>query len=92
MLMTFISMILINSRERVHALVWIIVASLGFYGAKGGVFTLLGGGEQRVWGPANSFIADNNALALALIMTLPLMRYLQLQSKSPYIRWGDGWP
>jgi probable O-glycosylation ligase (exosortase A-associated) len=61
---------------------------LGFYGAKGGLFTALGGATQHVWGPPGSFIADNNALAMALIMVLPLMRYLQLQTDSKLIRSG----
>jgi probable O-glycosylation ligase (exosortase A-associated) len=39
-------------------------------------------------GPAGSFITDNNALALALAMTIPLMRYLQLQSTKKWIRRG----
>jgi probable O-glycosylation ligase (exosortase A-associated) len=37
------------------------------------------GGVHRVQGPAGSFIEGNNEIALALVMTLPLMRYLQLQ-------------
>ncbi|WP_193369766.1 putative O-glycosylation ligase, exosortase A system-associated [Pelagibius marinus] len=88
LLMTFATMALMRNRERLHALIWIIVLSLGFYGAKGGLFTALGGGASRVWGPPGSFIADNNALAMALIMCLPLVRYLQLQTESKLIRMG----
>ena len=33
-----------------------------------------------MWGPEGSFIEDNNSLALATIMTVPLIRYLQLQT------------
>ncbi len=57
------------------------VASLGFYGVKGGIFTIATGGAYRVWGPPESFIEGNNELALALIMTIPLMRFLQLQAR-----------
>jgi probable O-glycosylation ligase (exosortase A-associated) len=38
----------------------------------------------------DSFIADNNAIAVALIMVIPLMRYLQLTSPYRYVRWGLG--
>ena len=86
MLMVFITLLVINTRERINALVWVIVVSLGFYGVKGGIFSLLTGGNYRIWGPENSFIEDNNSLALALVMTLPLMRYLQLSAKNKYIR------
>lgn len=88
MLMTWVTIALINSRERLHALIWVAVLSLGFYGAKGGVFTILTGGEARVWGPPQSFIESNNQLALALIMTVPLMLYLRSQTENAWIRFG----
>jgi probable O-glycosylation ligase (exosortase A-associated) len=88
LVMVFVTLILVNSRERMHWLAWMIVVSLGFYGVKGGVFTILQGGVNHVLGPAKSFIADNNALALALCMTLPFMRYLQLHSSLRFVRLG----
>jgi probable O-glycosylation ligase (exosortase A-associated) len=41
-----------------------------------------------VFGPSGSFIEDNNSLALALVMTIPLLRYLQLQATNRWVRWG----
>jgi probable O-glycosylation ligase (exosortase A-associated) len=81
---------MVNTRERMHGLVWMIVVSLGFYGLKGGVFTLTHGGNNHVLGPPGTFISDNNALALALCMTLPLMRYLQIHSSRKIVRTGLG--
>jgi len=43
------------------------------------VFTISTGGSYRVWGPPGTFIEENNAFAVAVIMTIPLMRFLQLQ-------------
>lgn len=86
LVMVFVTLALVNNRERMHWLVWTIVASLGFYGLKGGLFTILSGGGSHVFGPAASFIADNNDLAQAFCMTLPLMRYLQLQTSRKQIR------
>ena len=77
-LITFVTLILMRSRDRINWLIIVIVMSLGFYGVKGGIFTLLTGANYKVYGPPNSFIEDNNAMALALIMAIPLMRYLQL--------------
>lgn len=88
LLMTFVAMALMASRERLHAMVWVIVASLAFYGIKGGIFTIMRSGQFHVWGPPGTFIADNNALAMALVMVLPLVRYLQLQTNSVAIRVG----
>ena len=86
----YVTLILVNNRERMHWLVWIIVVSLGYFGFKGGMFTIMHGGLNTVQGPPASFIADNNALALALCMTIPLMRYLQLHSTRKFVRVGLG--
>ena len=44
----FVTAALLTNRVRVHALVWIMVISVGFYGVKGGIFTLLTGGNYRI--------------------------------------------
>ena len=79
---------LMRSKERLNALIWVIVASIGFFGVKGGLFTLLTGGGYRVWGAPDSFISDNNDLGLAMLTVIPLMRYLQMVSTSLAVRWG----
>ena len=60
----FITAALVTNRVRAHALMWIMVISVSFYGIKGGVFTLLTGGQYLVWGPDLTAISDNNHLAL----------------------------
>ena len=88
MLMIYITLMLINNRQKLDWLVWVIVLSLGLYGVKGGIFTIITGGAHRVQGPLGSFISGNNEMALALIMIIPLMRYLQLQAESFWMRRG----
>lgn len=88
--MVFVTLMLVNNRERLHWLIWVIVVSLGFYGLKGGIFTLTHGGASHALGPPGSFIADNNAFAMAMCMTLPLMRYLQLHTANKLVRIGLG--
>lgn len=78
-LMTFVALMLLDHKQKIIAFAWVTIMSLAILGAKGGLFTLLTGGSYRVWGPAGSFIADNNHFALALIMTIPLLHFLQLQ-------------
>jgi len=75
-LITFITMMLMTDLEKIRKLVWIIILSIGYYSVKGGVFTLLSGGGYRVWGPPDTFIEDNNELAVAILMVIPLMIYL----------------
>jgi len=49
-----------------------LVAFVGFVAVKGAVFGVLTGGRYMVWGPPDSFLADNNALGLATVMVLPI--------------------
>lgn len=90
MLMIFITPLVINDRQKLRLLVWVIVLSLGFYGLKGGIFTIAHGGVYRVQGPQGTFIGGNNEIALALLMTVPLMRFLQLTEPRRLIRLGLG--
>jgi probable O-glycosylation ligase (exosortase A-associated) len=77
LLMTFVTLMFVHDRARLHLLLVVAALSVGFYGLKGGTWGLfVSQGMYRVWGPAGSFIEDNNALALALNMTLPLLFYL----------------
>ncbi|NUZ05149.1 putative O-glycosylation ligase, exosortase A system-associated [Piscinibacter koreensis] len=86
-LMTFVCLALINTKHKLDWFVGILVFSLAFYGAKGGLFTILNGGNYLVWGPGG-FIEGNNELALALVMTIPLIRYLQTQATQKWVRAG----
>lgn len=85
-LMTLVALVLLRSKTHIFAFVWVMVLSLGFIGTKGGAFTLATAGAYRVWGPPETFIAENNALAVAIIMTIPLVRFLQTQVDSRWTR------
>lgn len=84
--MLFVTMYLLHSKQHVQVLVLIVAASIAFYGVKGGLFTLRIGGSERVYGPGGSLIEENNALAVAIIMTIPLLRYWQLQVQKRWAR------
>src|SRR5437588_746196 len=86
---TLITASLLHSRKQLEALLWVLVLSIGFYGVKGGIFTLAVGGVYRVYGPpGTSYISDNNAIAVALVMTIPLMQYLANTAASKWIKLG----
>jgi probable O-glycosylation ligase (exosortase A-associated) len=86
LLMTFITPILIFGKKRIQWLVIVITGSIAFYGIKGGIFSILSGGNYRVWGPGNSFIAGNNELGLAMNMVLPLLMLLAREEHRRWIR------
>lgn len=77
-MMTLVTLTLMLKKERIEGLIWVMAGSLAFYGVKGGIFTILTGGNYRVWGPPGTFIGGNNEIALALVMVIPLLRYLQI--------------
>ena len=88
MFMVFVTIYLLHSKKHVYVLVCILAASIAYYGIKGGVFTLVGGGESKVWGPEGSYIEENNALAVATIMTIPLLRYIQMHASNRWLKIG----
>ena len=87
-LFIFLIMMTTTTKARVHALMWVIVISVGYYGVKGGAFTIVSGGSQKVFGPDNTIISDNNQLGLALVFILPLCNYLRMQTQNKFISIG----
>lgn len=84
--MCLLTLMLLTDWHRIKQLVWVCVASIAFFGLKGGVFTLLTGGEFLVWGPSETAIADNNHLAVGLVMTLPLMYWLFMETRRRWLQ------
>jgi putative inorganic carbon (hco3(-)) transporter len=83
----FVVLVLMTSKARIHAMIWVLVISLGFYGVKGGVFTIANGGHAIVYGPPDSVYSDNNQLALAVVTELPLALYLMRYTRAWWLRW-----
>jgi probable O-glycosylation ligase (exosortase A-associated) len=79
---------LLTDRWRIHALIWLMVIALAYFGVKGGAFTLLTGGGHIVLGPDGTIIGDRNHLAVALLVTIPLMNYLRMHSAHRIVRIG----
>lgn len=87
-LMLFVTMMLVRGRRDIERLIWIVTFSIGFYGIKGGIWTVLTGGNNRVYGPPGSFIEENNGLAVALVMIAPFVFYLYQTAKRKWLRQG----
>jgi len=87
--MVFVMLLLFHSKRQVDVLVWTIALSIGYYGVKGGFYTLRTGADVgRVWGPAGSFIEDNNAVGLAIVITIPYVYYLFAEVKKWWVKAG----
>jgi putative inorganic carbon (hco3(-)) transporter len=75
-----------TNRVRIDAIIWVAAISLMYYGVKGGIFTVLTGGVYRVYGPDSTIISDNNQLALAILMSMPLIEYLRSTATSKLLK------
>lgn len=85
-LMTFVAMMLITTPERVKWFVAVTALSLGFYGVKGGIFTIINGGAFRVQGPPGTFIDGNNEIGLAMAVAVPLLYFVARDASSRWLR------
>jgi len=85
--MMFVTYMTLRGRAQIETLLWVVAGSITFYGVKGGVYTILTGGSGRVWGPEGSMVFGNNELAVAMVMTMPLLYYLFLTASRRGFRW-----
>ena len=80
---------LIRTRRQIMVFVAVVTASVAVFGIKGGLFTLAAGGSAKVYGPpGESFMSDNNAIAVALIMVVPLLGWLGTLIQNKWQRIG----
>ena len=78
--------LIMQSPSRLKAFVGIMTVSLLFIGVKGGLFTLLSGGAGRVQ-DAGGMMKDNNQLAVAMVMLIPIVIYWVQHPPRPWLRW-----
>jgi putative inorganic carbon (hco3(-)) transporter len=76
-LVILLTLIMIQTKERIILLVTVIAISIGFFGIKGGVFAIGTGLSFRIWGPPGTFIEGNNELGLALLVVVPLFHFMR---------------
>ncbi len=80
--------LMINSRVRLHGYIWLMAFAMGFFGLNGGTLFIVTAGDHELAGPPRSEIADRNHLALAMLLAVPLMNYLRMQSKHRWMQIG----
>ena len=73
-----------TTRHRIHLLVLTVVLSLGFLAVKEGLIAILTAGGHHIIGSGS--VGDNNSLATALLMVVPLMFYLARYSAVRAVR------
>ena len=88
MLMAFLTMMLLDSEQKLRQLLFVIALSIGFFGFKGAIFSMATGGTHMVFGPPGSSMADNTAIALGMVMAIPILFFLAKSEKHPWLRRG----
>lgn len=76
---------LVTTRRRFRILMLVVTFSLGLLGLKFGLFGLVRGGTTINQGPGG-FMSDNNDLALAFAMTVPLLAAVAASDESRWVR------
>lgn len=82
---TLIILAMLTTLRRIELALWVVALSIGFYGFKGGLYTLQTGGGGRVWGPIGGFFNGNNELAISLLIIFPILFYLRSRLPTHWI-------
>jgi probable O-glycosylation ligase (exosortase A-associated) len=85
--MCFVGYALTTTRERLNQLIWVVVLTIGFWGVKGALLSILHGGGE-IHGPDGGMLANNNDLGLGLIVMLPLIFYQRHLATNRRVRLG----
>ena len=86
LLMTLVTVVLVDSLERLRLLVLVMAGCFAYFVAKAFPFIIMTGGSFRLYGPEYSMIADNNDFGLALNMTAPLFFFLAQSEEKRWVR------
>lgn len=78
--------IFLRTPARIHAFVWMAAFSIGYFAVRCSAFFIVSGGTFRATGPAYTQLGDNNHLAVACLIVIPLLNYLRLHSKQGWVR------
>lgn len=82
--LAFAVMAVMTTRHRIHLVVLTVAIALGFLAVKEGLIFLLTAGGHKVIGAGS--VGDNNSLATALLMIIPMIYYLTRHSAVRAIR------
>jgi probable O-glycosylation ligase (exosortase A-associated) len=88
LLMVFVALALVTDSRRLRLWYLVTAGSFAVFALKGTIFGLVTAGEDKVYGPKNSMIYDNNDFGLAMNMALPMFVAFAQTEKSRLLRWG----
>jgi probable O-glycosylation ligase (exosortase A-associated) len=85
LLMIFVTVSLIKSKEDLRRLYWAVALSIGFYSLKGAIWGIRGG-VGWVQGPRGSFFYGNNEIGLVINMLWPVFLVMARNEKNKWLK------
>jgi putative inorganic carbon (HCO3(-)) transporter len=83
--MLIATVMLVRDARQLRILIWVVAMSVGYFGIKGGIFTVMTGGGFHVWGPPG-LLEGNNELAVGLVMMVPMFYFLRQTETRKWVR------
>lgn len=77
----------LTTQWRIHVMLVVLVASLGFHGVIDGLKMIASGGSHIIHGIPRSTLSDNNLYAVGMVMLLPITLYLAKYSAHRIAKW-----
>jgi probable O-glycosylation ligase (exosortase A-associated) len=74
-------LLIIRQKNHLVLLAWSLMLSIGYFGFVEGLKFIASAGGHKISGPGSNVLGDNNHLALALNMVLPIMFFIYKQSE-----------
>ncbi len=78
----------IRKPNHFNLIIWIIALSIGFFSAVEGLKFIASAGGHQIHGPGGHLLSDNNHMALAMLMTVPLFIYLLSVTEEKWLKLG----
>ncbi len=83
-----LTLMLINTREKLYYLIITIAGSIGLVAVKGGIWAIMTGFSNRVYGPPYTQFYGNNEFAIATLMIIPLLIFWRRETRNRWINYG----
>ena len=87
MVLAFVVPFYLTSRWRIHMMLLVLVAGLGFHAMLDGLKMITSAGAHNIYGIPRSTLSDNNLYALGMVMLLPLFLYFARYSAHQIAKW-----
>lgn len=85
-IMVFMLICLVDTRQKLDVVLWIVLISVGFHTVKGGLISIVTGGSGLLTSDAILF-KETNEFARGGILIFPLMVYVAIQADYRLTRW-----